>query len=99
MSREPISDSQGVLVSTVGSLSVGEDKVSVDGVRKEKERLTTDHQPIPGPYLSFHEKWRQAVSVFFFLFRLSRELTSHGQFSFRLNGWSTTLVFFLALAW
>ena len=47
------------------------DKVSVDGVRKEKERLTTDHQPIPGPYLSFHEKWRQAVSVFFFLFRLS----------------------------
>ena len=35
------------------------DKVSVDGVRKEKERLTTDHQPIPGPYLSFHEKSRK----------------------------------------
>ena len=38
------------------------DKVSVDGVRKEKERLTTDHQPIPGPYLSFLlvvEKWKK----------------------------------------
>ena len=30
------------LVSTVGSLRYEE----VDGVRKEKERLTTDHQPL-----------------------------------------------------
>jgi len=31
------------------------DKVSVDGVRKEKERLTTDHQPLVRPYLFISE--------------------------------------------
>ena len=41
----PLNRGSGVLVSTVGKGANEE----VDGVRKEKERLTTDHQP-PGIY-------------------------------------------------
>ena len=46
------------LVSTVGSLRYEE----VDGVRKEKERLTTDHQP------QGNVRWLMVVNLSLFSF-------------------------------
>jgi hypothetical protein len=57
----PLNRGSGVLVSTVGKGANEE----VDGVRKEKERLTTDHQPLIFYFIFLFLPWsvRQIVDV------------------------------------